>query len=64
MAKATNYVGKQVTIKAGTYVVRSGKLVSIRKAPSTVTVIRQETAKGGKTRVYWKSHGVYVSALV
>lgn len=64
MAKPANYVGKQVTIKAGARVIRDGKLVAIRKSPSTVTVLRQEEAKGGKTRVFWKSNGVRVSSLV
>jgi len=64
MAKATNYVGKQLTIKAGTYVVRNGKLDSIRKTPTRITVRAQEIAKGGKVRVFWKSNGLKVSALV
>lgn len=64
MAKATNYVGKQLTIKAGTYVTRNGKLTRIVSAPTRVTVRAQEIAKNGKIRITWKSHGVFVSALV
>jgi hypothetical protein len=64
MAKSANYVGKSLTIKKGAYVTRAGKLISIRSTPTRVTVLAQEPAKGGKTRVYWKSNGLKVSTLV
>ncbi len=64
MSKATNYVGRTLTIKKGAYVTREGKLVSIRSNPSRVTILSQQPGKGGKTRVFWKSNGLRVSTLV
>lgn len=59
----TKIVGKAITIKAGTIVARAGTR-SKRTADSIVTVRKAEIARGGKTRVYWKSHGVIASALI
>lgn len=64
MAKPSNYVGKSLTIKKGAYVTRNGKLISIRRSPSTVTVLKQESATNGKTRIFWKSQGRQVSTLI
>ena len=58
-----SYIGKPLTIKAGTIVTRLGQR-SKRSIDSTVTVRNQETARGGKTRVFWKSHGYIASALI
>lgn len=55
--------GKPITIKAGTIVIRAGQRAK-RTTNSTVTVRRSEAARNGKTRVYWKSHGVIASALI
>lgn len=64
MAKLANYVGKSLTIKKGAYVTREGKLISIRKTPTKVTVLKQQSVKGGKTRVFWKSMGYQVATLI
>lgn len=61
--KTTKIAGKSITIKAGTIVTRAGFRTK-RTADSTVTVRRAETARNGKTRVYWKSHGIIASALI
>lgn len=57
------YAGRQITIPAGTIVKREGT-ASKRKTSSVVTVRKIEPARDGKTRVFWKSHGVLASALV
>ena len=57
------YTGRQITIPAGTLVKREGTATK-RKAASIVTVRKHEPARDGKTRVFWKSHGIIVSALV
>lgn len=59
----TIYAGKSIYIEAGTFVRREGKLTK-RTQPTIVTVTRAEPARNGKTRVFWKSHGVAASALV
>jgi hypothetical protein len=64
MSKPTNYVGKSLTIKKGSYVTSSGKLTRIVKAPTIVTILAQEPAKNGKTRVFWKSMGYKVATLI
>lgn len=57
-------IGKQVTIKPGSKVRRAG-VTSTRKVASTVTVRKIENVKkSGKTRVYWKSHGVLASTTL
>ncbi len=58
-----SYIGKPITIKAGTVVTRLGQR-SKRSIDSQVTVRNQETARNGKTRVFWKSHGYIASALI
>lgn len=58
-----SYIGKPITIKAGTIVTRLGQR-SKRTVDTTVTVRNQETARGGKVRVYWKSHGYTAYANV
>jgi hypothetical protein len=63
MAKAKNYVGKSLTIKAGTKVSRLGS-TSKRDVDTVVTIRGQEPARGGKTRVFWKSHGYRASTLI
>jgi len=60
---AKNYIGKSLTIKEGTKVTRAGRTAS-RKASSVVTVLAQEQGRGGKTRVFWKSHGVQASTTI
>lgn len=58
-----SYIGKTITIKAGTFVNRAGVRTK-RAADSIVTVRNQEIARNGKMRVFWKSHGVMASALI
>lgn len=58
-----SYIGKPITIKAGTIVTRLGQR-SKRAIDSQVTVRNQEAARNGKTRVFWKSHGYIASALI
>ena len=58
-----SYIGKPITIKAGTIVTRLGQRQK-RSVDSTVTIRNQEAARNGKTRVYWKSHGYIASALI
>lgn len=58
-----NLVGKSIKIKAGTKTTRAGRTAT-RQVSTVVTVRRQEAAKNGKTRVFWKSHGVIASALI
>lgn len=58
-----SYIGKPITIKAGTIVTRLGQR-SKRSIDSTVTIRNQEAARNGKTRVFWKSHGYIASALI
>lgn len=58
-----SYIGKPITIKAGTVVTRLGSRTK-RTANTTVTVRNQEPARNGKTRVFWKSHGYIASALI
>lgn len=60
---AKNYVGKNLKIKAGTKVSRAGT-TSKRSVDTIVTVRAQEAARNGKTRVYWKSHGLKASTLI
>lgn len=55
--------GKTIKVRAGTFVKREGK-VTKRQRDAFVTVQRTEPARGGKTRIYWKSHGVAASALI
>lgn len=63
MAKSKSLVGKTITIPAGTRVSRLGE-TNKRSAPSTVTVKRVATTKGGNTKVFWKSHGYAASAVL
>jgi len=63
MIATNNYVGRTLTIAAGTRVRRIGT-TSKRKTDSIVTIRRQEKARGGKTRVFWKSNGLAASALI
>lgn len=59
-----NLVGTRVQIKAGTRVRDiQTDIVSTRARDSIVTVRKQEVARGGKTRIYWKSSN-YQSALI
>ena len=60
---ATTYVGKQVTIKAGTRVTYQGR-IRARKNDSVVTVRASQPARNGKTKITWKSHGYAATALV
>jgi len=63
MASTAQYIGRKITIKAGTKVTHLGKTTT-RKADSTVTVIAAESARNGKTRITWKSMGYNATALV
>ncbi len=63
MSSTIIFTGRKITIPAGT-LVKSGSGSQKRKAPSAVTVRKHEPARDGKTRVYWKSNGVIVSALI
>lgn len=56
MAKTTNYVGKSLTLEAGTRVNRIDSTKRLTRE-ATVTIIAQEAARNGKTRVFWKSNG-------
>jgi len=60
---AKNFVGKQLKIKAGTKVSRLGKTLT-RKTPSIVTILAQQPVKGGKVKVFWKSHGYRASTIL
>lgn len=60
---AKNYVGKSLKIKEGMKVTRAGR-TSARKVETIVTIRRQEAARNGKTRVFWKSHGVAASTTL
>lgn len=57
------YIGKPLTIKAGTIVARAG-IRTKRTADSIVTIRAQKPARNGKVRVYWKSNGLIASALI
>lgn len=59
---AKNYIGKSLTIKEGTKVTRAGRTAS-RKSSSVVTILAQDVSRG-KTRVFWKSHGVQASTTI
>lgn len=59
----TNIVGKQITIPAGTRVTRAG-VTAKRTVATRVTVLRTEATRTGKTRAYWKSHGLLASATL
>jgi hypothetical protein len=59
----TTVIGKAITIKAGTIVARAGQRAK-RSADSIVTVRKAEAARNGKTRIFWKSHGIIASALI
>lgn len=56
-------IGNQVFIRPGQVVTRAG-VQTRRESGTYVTVRRTEKARGGKTRVFWKSNGVLASALV
>lgn len=62
---ATNQitVGRQITIPAGTRV-KTTQGLKARAKQSTVTVTAVQPASRGKTRVFWKSGGYQVSALI
>jgi hypothetical protein len=60
---AKNYVGKSLKIKEGMKVTRAGR-TSARKVESVVTIRGQEPTRNGKTRVFWKSHGVKASTIL
>jgi hypothetical protein len=60
---AKNYVGKTLKIKEGTKVSRLGRTTT-RKVATVVTIRGQEPARGGKTRIFWKSNGYKASTLV
>lgn len=58
-----SYIGKTITIKAGTFVNRAGVRAK-RTADTTVTIRNQEVTRNGKLRVFWKSNGLIASAIV
>lgn len=61
--KTKSYVGKKVKIAAGTRVQRAGRTYT-REIDTVVTVRAQEAARGGKTRIVWKSNGLRASTLI
>ncbi|TFG98656.1 hypothetical protein E4H12_05430 [Candidatus Thorarchaeota archaeon] len=63
MAKAKNYVGRSLKIKAGTKVSRLGRTAT-RDIDTVVRIRDQETTRAGKTRVFWKSNGYKASTLI
>lgn len=66
MAKKS-LVGKAVSIKQGKAVRVYdifGAFTVYQKRDTKVTVLGQEGAKNGKTRIYWKRNGYQASALV
>jgi len=56
-------MSNQVTFPKGKQVNRSGERTRLTRQ-TTVTVIRSEPARDGKTRVFWKSHRGEANALV
>jgi hypothetical protein len=63
MIKTKSFVGQAFTINPGTVVARAGN-VAKRKTTRVVTIRREEKARGGKMRIFWKSHGLGASTLV
>lgn len=59
----TNYIGKYIAIPSGAKVRKAG-FTTTRDRTTYVTVRGQEPARNGKTRVFWKSHGVTASTLL
>lgn len=59
----TYYTGSSVFIPAGKQIIRNGTPARQQRG-STVTVRNTAPARGGKTRVFWKSMGYINSALV
>lgn len=57
------YAGSSVFIPAGKQIIRNGT-PSRQTRGSVVTIRNTAPARGGKTRVYWKSMGYTNSALV
>lgn len=58
-----SYVGKKVTLKAGTrYNVEGFQFT--RETTRKVTVLKQATDRRGKTRIFWKSNGYLANALI
>lgn len=55
--------GQVIFIAKGKQVNRNGVMVR-QKRDTTVTVIRQQPDRRGKTRVFWKSGGYEASCLV
>lgn len=58
-----SYVGKKVTLKAGTQYNVLGMRFT-REQTRKVTVLNQTPAKRGKTRIYWKSNGNIANTLI
>lgn len=57
------YPGQTVSIPAGKQVIRNGQRV--RQIRDTQVTVRDTApARGGKTRIFWKSNGYTASALV
>lgn len=55
--------GQTVQIRAGKQIIRDG-VPTRQLRDSVVTVRNTAPARGGKTRVFWKSNGYTASALV
>lgn len=60
---ARSLVGSRVYVPAGTRVKRQGTTTT-RQSGTMVTVRATELARGGKTRITWKSNGYNASALI
>lgn len=56
-------IGQSVTLTKGKQVNRNGARARLGR-DTTVTVLRTEADRRGKTRVFWKSNGYPASALV
>jgi hypothetical protein len=55
--------GQKYTIDAGTKMVVDG-FATKRDAPTTVTVARVETTRGGNLKLYWRAHRGVGSVIV
>ena len=62
MSSTQNYVGRRLTIKAGSYVTRGG--VTTRRNTTSRVTVRTQEARNGRIRVSWKSHGVRATTLI
>ena len=58
-----SYVGKKVTLKAGTQYNVNGERL-FRQATRKVTVLNQTADRRGKTRIFWKSNGNIANTLI